>query len=267
MAASFWTSSQNRHWLIDRWSLAQSKVEDLKFLSESDLVKIRIWFFHLIQKIGKRLALRQQIIATAFVYFKRFYTKNSLRKTDPFLVLTTCVYLACKIEECPHHIKIVIQEVRHVLQDVGGFTYDSSKVAEFEFYLLEELEFYLIVWHPYRSLTHFTHELGMRETGTQFAWFVINDSYRTDVCLIYPPHMIALAALYLTVVLGKADFAPGSVGDKKDMKQWFADLNVDMDEIVEIVAEVLGISEVWADWKEEKVVMLWKEFRKKDDVR
>jgi hypothetical protein len=30
--------------MIDRWSLAKSKEEDLKYVSENDYVKIRIWF-------------------------------------------------------------------------------------------------------------------------------------------------------------------------------------------------------------------------------
>lgn len=31
--------------------------------------------------------------------------------------------------------------------------------------------------------------------------FVINDSYRSDICLLYPPYLIAVAALYLSVLL------------------------------------------------------------------
>ncbi|KAL0084575.1 cyclin [Phycomyces blakesleeanus] len=262
MAANYWASSQQNHWLLDRWNLAKSSEEDRKYLSEKDYVKIKIWFNHLIQKLAKRLQLRQQVVATAFVYFKRFYTKNSLRSTDPTLVLVTCVYLATKIEECPIHIKMVTQEAKHIFQaDFGGFPYDSAKVAEFEFYLLEELEFYLIVWHPYRSLTLICNDLGMRESGLQYAWFLVNDSYRTDVCLLYPPHMIALAAIYLTVVLNHADFAPGSLGDRTDMRQWFADLNVDIEAVIEISQEILSITEVWSDWKEEKMPMLWKELK------
>lgn len=41
---------------------------------------------------------------------------NSLRATDPILVLVTCVYLATKIEECPIHIKMVTQEAKTVFQ-------------------------------------------------------------------------------------------------------------------------------------------------------
>lgn len=73
--------------------------------------------------------------------------------------------------------------------------------------------------------------------------------------------MIALAAIYMTVVLNHADLAPGSVGDKTDMRQWFADLNVDMAPIVEIVQDILGIYEIWSDWREDKVVALWKDLK------
>lgn len=34
--------------------------------------------------------------------------------------------------------------------------------------------------------------------------FLINDTYRSDICLMYPPHMIALASLYLVCVLNPA---------------------------------------------------------------
>lgn len=118
----------------------------------------------------------------------------------------------------------------------------------------------MIVWHPYRSLTQIGNGIGMRESGLQYAWFIINDSYRTDVCLLYPPHLIALSAIYLTVVLNHTD---STLNESKDMKQWFAGLNVDMNSIIEISQEILSIYEIWSDWKEEKALLLYKDFRNK----
>jgi cyclin C len=43
-------------------------------------------------------------------------------------------------------------------------------VAEFEFYLLEELEFYLIVYHPYRDLTLIAKDLKLEQSNLQTAW-------------------------------------------------------------------------------------------------
>jgi cyclin C len=37
---------------------------------------------------------------------------------------------------------------------------------------------------------------------------IINDTYRTDVCLLYPPHVIAIAAIYLSLVNNERINAP-----------------------------------------------------------
>ncbi|KAG0046029.1 hypothetical protein BGZ83_008792 [Gryganskiella cystojenkinii] len=317
MAANFWTSSHSYgyHALHNgyRRQLAEAMAEDLEHVDIATLTKIKMWYYNLIGKIGKRLQFRQQVIATAIVYFKRFYTKNCVRSTDPSLVAATCIYLACKIEECPQHIKNIITEMKHALANLGGFDYDTSKVAEFEFYLLEELEFYLIVYHPYRDLTLIAKELKMEESNLQTAWFVLNDSYRTDVCLLYAPHMIALAALYIICVVHAERYVENnssnsnpalgsSIGDdssggsgsggllshthtnmhlhtqlhnmatkkggqnnsnipnteghginNRNMVQWFADLNVDIEEIIEITQEILSLYNIWKDYSEEAV--------------
>lgn len=65
-----------------------------------------------VSRLGKRLGIRQQAMATAQVYVKRFYTKVEIRRTNPFLVITTALYLACKMEESPQHIRLVNQEAR-----------------------------------------------------------------------------------------------------------------------------------------------------------
>ena len=54
--------------------------------------------------------------------FSSAYYRNAYRNTDPLLVVATCMYLACKIEECPHHIKNVVAEMKNVVNEtkVGG---------------------------------------------------------------------------------------------------------------------------------------------------
>ena len=65
-----------------------------------------------ITKLGKKLQLRQRVIATATVFFRRFYLKNSYCETDPFIVIAACCYVAAKAEESPIHIKNVMTESR-----------------------------------------------------------------------------------------------------------------------------------------------------------
>jgi hypothetical protein len=137
-----------------------------------------------------------------------------------------------------------------------------------EFYLLEELNFNMIVYHPYRSLMTLAQDLGTKNEDVQWAWYVINDTYRTDMCLLYPPHVIAAAALYLQIALkGGAQYGDYSLtsttsmannssgvttrGAKrgaatgnnntsnsanetpkvKDIRLWFAQLNVDLEQV------------------------------------
>jgi len=52
-----------------------------------------------IQALGEQLKVKQQVVATAIVYFKRFYVRNSLKCIDPLLMAPTCVFLASKVEE------------------------------------------------------------------------------------------------------------------------------------------------------------------------
>ncbi len=67
-----------------------------------------------IGKLGRRMTVRQQALATAQVYVRRLYTKVEIRYTNPFLVLATAFYLACKTEECPQHIRLVVGEARNM---------------------------------------------------------------------------------------------------------------------------------------------------------
>lgn len=50
----------------------------------------------------------------------------------------------------------------------------------------------LIVYQPYRPLIHFVQDLGYEEQLLPTAWRMVNDSLRTDCCLMYPPYQIAL---------------------------------------------------------------------------
>ena len=59
----------------------------------------------------------------------------------------------------------------------------------------------MIVHHPYRSLLELQTTLNMGQDEVSLAWSVINDHYLTDLCLLYPPHVIALTAVFLAFTL------------------------------------------------------------------
>ncbi|KAK9897515.1 cyclin-like protein [Cystobasidium minutum MCA 4210] len=225
MAADFYRSSHANNWLVDRRTLTNARALDLRYATPQEIAWIAIFSANLIQKIGKRLSLRQQVVATAIVFLRRFYLKNSYCETDLPLVAAACVYVAAKAEETAIHIKVVVNEARATFTEYGivNFPTDSSKLAEMEFYLIEDLEFHLIVYHPYRSLVHMTGRdsgpvaarkttLDMDDNSMQMAWFVLNDTYRSELCLLYPPHLIATASIYLAFSL---HFPPNLLGNAK----------------------------------------------------
>ncbi|GAA5821070.1 hypothetical protein JCM3770_000077 [Rhodotorula araucariae] len=221
MSANFYLSSHANLHLHPRAALVTARLEDYRLANEQELGWIEIWSASAMQKICKRLGLRQQVLATAIVFFRRFYLRNSYCETDPALVAAACCYVAAKAEETPVHVKSAVGEAKVVFNDMGlhSFTSDNHRLAEMEFYLLEELDFHLIVFHPYRALVQLCGRDGgpsaggddgrasragmleMDDTALQMAWFIINDTFRCSLCLVHPPHLIALAAIYLAFAL------------------------------------------------------------------
>lgn len=100
MAANFWLSSHCNQWLLDREEIELERQRDYQYLKEGDYKKVHIFFINFIQALGEHLKLRQQVIATATLYYKRFYARNSVKSIDPLLMAPTCTYLAHKTEEC-----------------------------------------------------------------------------------------------------------------------------------------------------------------------
>ncbi|THV44064.1 hypothetical protein BGAL_0747g00050 [Botrytis galanthina] len=206
MAANYWESSQRKHWQFTREQLEdlRSKLEDedqalVQAYPLPQLRHLSIYFNQQMTRLGKRLGVRQQAMATAQLYIRRFYSKVEIRKTNPYLVLATAVYLACKMEECPHHIRLVVSEGRGLWPEY--FSNDTSRLGECEFFLISEMSSQMIVHHPYRSLTALQGTFSLTAEESNLAWSIVNDHYMTDLPLFYAPHTIAIMAILLSLVL------------------------------------------------------------------
>jgi len=251
MAGNFWQSSHFQQWVLDKQDLARERQADHKIVSEEEYQKILIFFANFIQALGEQLKVRQQVIATATVYFKRFYARYSLKCIDPLLMAPTCVFLASKVEESGViSNNRLVTTCSQVVKNKFGYAYNNTEfpyriqnVLECEFYLLEAMDCCLILFHPYRPLLQYAQDLNQDDSLLQLAWRIVNDSLRTDVALLYPPYMISLAALHMACVILQ-----------KDCKQWFADLTVDMEKILEIVKQILALYELWKNYDEKKEI-------------
>lgn len=85
------------------------------------------------------------------------------------MIIAAAIYLACKIEECPQHIKVVTTEIQTVW-GLGKVSCETQKLAEAEFYLINELDTYLIIHHPYRILNQFSEAWRGWQADFESAW-------------------------------------------------------------------------------------------------
>ncbi|CZR52026.1 probable RNA polymerase II holoenzyme cyclin-like subunit [Phialocephala subalpina] len=288
MAANYWESTQRRHWQFTRQQLEDLRKkledEDQNLVQMYPLPQVRhlsIYFNQQIARLGKRLGVRQQAMATAQLYIRRFYSKVEIRRTNPYLVIATAVYLACKMEECPHHIRLVVSEGRTLWPDF--FSSDTSKLGECEFFLISEMSSQMIVHHPYRSLTSLQGTFSLTQEESALAWSIINDHYMTDLPLLFAPHIIALMAILLALVLrpnttgiqsaggnagtiaSAAQTALSSAGQFKPtgekqgatprtkvqkLANWLAESNIDIEAIVDCTQEIISFYEVQEQYNE-----------------
>lgn len=251
MAGNFWQSSHYQQWILDKQDLIRERQIDLQILTEDEYSKLFIFFSNLLQILGEHLKLRQQVIATSTVYFKRFYARNSLRSIDPLLLAPTCIFLASKVEEFGVISNSrLISTCQTVIKNKFGYAYSqefpyrTNHILECEFYLLENLDCCLIVYQPYRPLLNLINDIGSSEEQLlTLTWRIINDSLRTDVSLLYAPYQIAIGCLQIACVILQ-----------KDLKSWFAELNVDMDKIQEIARSITNLYELWKTFDQQKEI-------------
>lgn len=309
MSGSYWSSTQRYQWQYTKESLAKERQklwllecqlfpQGLNIVMDSkqggfdqpttknipiihkDLhydkdYNLRIYCYFLIMKLGRRLNIRQCALATAHIYLSRFLLKVSIREINLYLLVTTCVYLACKVEECPQYIRTLVSEARSLWPEF--VPPDPTKVTEFEFYLIEELQSYLIVHHPYKSMEQIVNvlkeppfELRLSQDELQNCWSLINDSYINDVHLMYPPHVIAVACLFITICIrGRTvKSSLSNVGNKGDnvmdtdpiltqvvkqqeiVNRFVAESQVDLEEVMNTVQELITLYDHWDKYHE-----------------
>ena len=127
----------------------------------------------------------------------------------------------------------------------------------------------------------------MTSEESALAQSIINDSYNTDLALLYPPHVIAIAAIFLAVVLRPAhpaglqvhssSAAPnmgqpavsGSAAQNamsqsalagfgfrqspqkmSKLVDWLAESKVDVDAVVDATQEMVSLYECWESYNE-----------------
>ncbi|CAA7402209.1 unnamed protein product [Spirodela intermedia] len=158
---------------------------------------MRIFYEHKIQEVCAAFKFPHKIQATAIIYFKRFYLQWSVMEHHPKHIMLTCIYASCKIEES--HVSA---------EELGkGIEQDHHVILNNEMIVFQGLGFDLIVYAPYRSIEGFVVDMedfcragnDQQQTFKDLRDTAISETdltMLTDAPLLFPPGLLALAALY-----------------------------------------------------------------------
>lgn len=186
------------------------------------------------------------------------------------------LYVASKIEECPRKIRHIFScfdraVKRRARQSFYRQWHNASKAAgisaslppvdpidpikyekwmqrlpQLELLMLRELGFMLYVHHPFRYIAPFvqtfypvspTISIDQQNQLMCRAWSLVNDSFRCDLCVRQPPHVVAAAAIYLASRLSSS---PDDIQPVVDPK-FFVVLEVDESSLEDAMLSILSV--------------------------
>ncbi|KAM9263085.1 cyclin-H isoform 1-T1 [Morus bassanus] len=144
-------------------------------------------------------AMPRSVVGTACMYFKRFYLNNSVMEYHPRIIMLTCAFLACKVDE--FNVSSA-QFVGNLRESPLGQEKALEQILEYELLLIQQLNFHLIIHNPYRPFEGFLIDLKtrysmlenpevLRKTADDF----LNRVALTDAYLLFAPSQIALTAI------------------------------------------------------------------------
>ncbi|KAH6784906.1 Cyclin family protein [Perilla frutescens var. hirtella] len=227
MAANFWTSSHYKQLLDPEEVDVVFPVDKERGITVEDAKLIKFYMTNYIVKLAQYVKVRQRVVATAITYMRRVFTRRSMTDYNPRLVAPTCLYLAAKAEESTVQARLLVFYIKKIQNTEEKYKYEIKEILEMEMKILEALNYYLVVYHPYRALSQLLQDAGMSDS-TQQTWGLVNDTYKMDLILVHPPHLIALACIYIA-----------SVQKEKENTAWFEELRVDMNVVKNIAMEIL----------------------------
>nr|XP_046242941.1 cyclin-H [Scatophagus argus]XP_046242942.1 cyclin-H [Scatophagus argus] len=145
-------------------------------------------------------AMPKSVVGTAIMYFRRFYLNNSIMEHHPRIIMLTCAYLSCKVDE--FNVSST-QFVGNLLQESpAGQERVLEQILEYELLLIQQLNFHLVVHNPYRPMEGLLIDLKTRyptlenpETLRKSADDFLTQAAMTDAGLLFSPSQIALTAI------------------------------------------------------------------------
>ncbi|CAO4368316.1 unnamed protein product [Caenorhabditis nigoni] len=296
MALDFWKSSHAQQWIFDKTEIWKQRAEDMKTYSEEEYSRLNIFWANFITAVATECAhsqanvgckLRQQVIATAIVYFKRFYLRQSFRDMCPFLVASTALFLACKVEEhttlsvssflkntalvsritMPHsnHTPDRINNLNYIKEFLPkrwgvAFETNSAKngvLYDSEFILVEILDCCLVVHHATRPMFELLEDWKQHTlTSTNTP---VKDFDQIEIqCqkVVNDTLRCDVGLMFAPHCIGLASISVGMelMGRGEELEDWLVEVDTDMDKLADCINQIYTMYQLWRSFDEKEEV-------------
>lgn len=137
----------------------------------------------------------KRVKATAVLYFRRFFSKNSVMEWNVTNILIACIFAASKTEE--FHINI--EDLTRIITNLSG-NIKQDDILSSELVLMDGLNFDLRVLHPYRIMIAYIHNIWSTSNIKEELLLSCNNTiddilFNTNAALVYTPGIIALGSI------------------------------------------------------------------------
>ncbi|CAJ0888122.1 8193_t:CDS:10, partial [Entrophospora sp. SA101] len=159
-------------------------LEEIHLLINKKKNDIEWWYQKSVKLDHYSLILFNELKLMAQLLYHRYYTENSIEKATSSNNITadvsiTCLFVATKIEETYKKLKDILIVAYYVLCPEGPEINTESQ------------------------------KLGGDKSLAFKSYQIVNECYKTTVCLRFPPHTLAVASIYLAIkLLQLNDFPP-----------------------------------------------------------
>uniref|UniRef100_A0A1I7Z6U9 CYCLIN domain-containing protein n=1 Tax=Steinernema glaseri TaxID=37863 RepID=A0A1I7Z6U9_9BILA len=205
------TGRQIHSWLWTEDMLLRTPSR-LSGMTEKEEQSERVNGIKILMEVGTNLKLNSNpTLATACVYFHRFYLFHSFREFESSTTALGCLFLAGKVEETPKKCKDLV----HKALERHPKTFNSrpeklvDEVMALERVILQTMKFDLSVDHPYKYLLRYAKifllEKDVMGKVVQNAWTFANDANSTTLCVLWEPEIIAISLLYMSMKMLKLE--------------------------------------------------------------
>eukprot|EP00484_Ammonia_sp_Unknown_P022080 CAMPEP_0197038402 /NCGR_PEP_ID=MMETSP1384-20130603/15356_1 /TAXON_ID=29189 /ORGANISM="Ammonia sp." /LENGTH=207 /DNA_ID=CAMNT_0042468835 /DNA_START=1185 /DNA_END=1808 /DNA_ORIENTATION=- len=118
---------------------------------------------------------------------------------DPRLIAVICIFITAKSKDCNiSNIHAFLTKIR--TSHDRHFKYQQDDIVQAELLCLKLLSFDLNVFLPFEACTDLL-SICNRCDILRPVWSILLKTFKTNIYLLYPPYLIALACIYLVCML------------------------------------------------------------------